>query len=74
WLAHKFDLNQAAFVLGLILGPIGEKGLRRSLILSDGDPSVLFSTPLCWLLIGLCLFGLLSPLFMSRVERKMRDA
>ena len=71
WLAHKFDLNNAAIVLGLILGPIGERGLRRSLLLNDGDPSILFSTPLCWLLIGLCLFGLLSPLLMSRVEKKV---
>ncbi|MBO4369227.1 MAG: tripartite tricarboxylate transporter permease, partial [Desulfovibrio sp.] len=73
WLAHKFGLNQAAIVLGLILGPIGENGLRRSLILNDGDPSILFSTPLCWMLIGLCLFGLISPFIMSRMERKMGE-
>ncbi len=46
YLVRKFDLNAAAIVLGLILGPIGENGLRRSLYLSDGDPSILFSTPL----------------------------
>ncbi|MDY6419233.1 MAG: tripartite tricarboxylate transporter permease, partial [Succinivibrio dextrinosolvens] len=49
YLARKFDLNPAAIVLGLILGPIGERGLRRSLMLNDGDPSILFSTPLCWI-------------------------
>ena len=71
WLAQKFGLNTAAIVLGLILGPIGEKGLRRSLLLNDGDPSILFSTPLCWLLIGLCLFGLISPLLMRHMEKRM---
>ena len=74
YLARKFDLNAAAIVLGLILGPIGEKGLRRSLLISDGDPSILFSTPICWVLIILCIVGVLSPLLMSKVERRMKGA
>ena len=74
YLARKFDLNAAAIVLGLILGPIGEKGLRRSLLISDGDPSILFSTPICWVLIVLCVVGVLSPLLMSKVERRMKEA
>ena len=41
YFVRKFDLNAAAIVLGLILGPIGENGLRRSLYLSDGDPTIL---------------------------------
>lgn len=73
YLVRKFDMNATAIVLGLILGPIGEKGLRRSLMLSDGDPSILFSTPLCWALIILCIFGLLSPVLMNRMEKKMRE-
>ncbi len=71
YLVRKFDLNAAAIVLGLILGPIGENGLRRSLMLSDGDPSILFGTPLCWMLIALCVVGIFSPLFMGRVEKDM---
>lgn len=68
YLVRKFDLNAAAIVLGLILGPIGENGLRRSLYLSDGDPSILFSTPLCWLLIAMCVLGTLSPWLMAKWE------
>lgn len=71
YFVRKFDLNAAAIVLGLILGPIGENGLRRSLMLSDGDPSILFATPLCWMLIALCVLGIFSPLFMGRVEKDM---
>ncbi|MDR1831477.1 MAG: tripartite tricarboxylate transporter permease [Fusobacteriaceae bacterium] len=66
---RKFDLNPAAIVLALILGPIGEKGLRRSLLLSGGNPGILFSTPLCWILIILCVLGIFSPLFMNKVEK-----
>jgi putative tricarboxylic transport membrane protein len=74
YFVRKFDLNAAAIVLGLILGPIGENGLRRSLYLSDGDPSILFATPLCWLLIAMCLLGIFSPLFMSRLEKHAEGA
>ena len=73
YLVRKFDLNAAAIVLGLILGPIGENGLRRSLYLSDGDPSILFSTPLCWMLILLCIVGIFSPMIMGRFEKKMME-
>ncbi len=71
YLVRKFDLNAAAIVLGLILGPIGENGLRRSLYLSDGDPSILFSTPLCWMLIILCILGTLSPYLMAKLEKSV---
>lgn len=75
YLARKFGLNNAAIVLALILGPIGEKGLRRSLALSQGDVRILFSTPMCWVLIALCIFGILSPIFMNRMEaRAAREA
>ena len=71
YLVRKFELNPAAIVLALILGPLGEKGLRRSLLLSDGDPSILFSSPICWVLIVLCVIGILSPVLMDRVQKKM---
>ena len=74
YIMRKFDLNTAAVVLALILGPIGEKGLRRSLLLSGGDIGILFSTPLCWILIILCVFGILSPLFMNLMEKKSVEA
>lgn len=73
YLVRKFGLNNAAIVLALILGPIGEKGLRRSLALSGGSPAILFSTPLCWVLILLCIFGILSPLMMDRMEKRTAE-
>lgn len=71
YLMRKFDFNAAAMVLGLILGPIGEKGLRRALLLNDNDPSILFSTPLCWILIAMCVIGIMSPILMGRLEKRM---
>ena len=70
YLMRKFDLNTAAVVLALILGPISEKGLRGALRVSGGDIGVLFSTPVCWVLIALCVFGIMSPILMNRMEKK----
>ena len=70
YLMRKMDLNTAAVVLALILGPIGEKGLRNALRSSSGDISILFSSVVCWVLIALCIVGILSPIFMSKMEKK----
>ena len=67
---RKFDLNTAAVVLALILGPIGEKGLRNALRVSQGSISVLFSSVVDWVLIALCIVGVLSPFFMNKMEKK----
>ncbi len=73
YLMRKFDLNTAAVVLALILGPIGEKGLRNALRSSQGDIGILFSSVVCWVLIALCVVGILSPLFMNRLEKKAEE-
>lgn len=65
YIMRKVNMNTAAVVLALILGPLGERGLRRSLSLSGGDISVLFSTTICQVLIALSLLSLLSPLFVK---------
>ena len=71
YLMRKFDLNTAAIVLALILGPIGEKGLRNALRVSQGSISILFSSVVCWVLIALCVVGVCSPFLMSKLEKKV---
>ena len=60
-------------VLALILGPIGEKGLRNALRASQGDVKVLFSSVVCWVLIGLCVLGIASPFLMAKLEKKSQE-
>ena len=74
YLVRKFELNNAAIVLALILGPLGEKGLHRSLLISDGNPVIFFESPVCIILIILCIFGILSPIFMAKLESKMQKS
>jgi len=40
-------------LLGVILGPISEKGLRRALMISNGDWTVFFTRPICIILLVL---------------------
>ena len=40
------------------------------MIISDGSPKILFSSVICWILIALCVVGILSPIFMSKMEKK----
>ena len=71
YLMRKFDLNTAAVVLALILGPISEKGLRGALRVSGGDIGCLFQSPVSWVLIILSIVGIFSPFIMDKFERKV---
>jgi TctA family transporter len=44
WL-EKLDCAPAPLILGLVLGPILEENLRRSLLISRGDPTVFLTRP-----------------------------
>jgi putative tricarboxylic transport membrane protein len=46
YLLRKVDVPLAPIILGLVLGPLMEKNVRRALLLSDGNWGVLFSSPL----------------------------
>ena len=43
---RKLEFPLAPLALGLVLGPMLEENLRRSLILSRGDPTVFISSPI----------------------------
>jgi len=74
YLMRKFDLNTAAVVLALILGPISEKGLRGALRVSGGDIGVLFESPVSWILIILSVASIFAPSIMARFEKsKTKD-
>jgi TctA family transporter len=46
FLLVKFGLEPAPLVLGFILGPLMEENLRRSMVLSRGDPMIFVTRPL----------------------------
>ncbi|MGE7369157.1 tripartite tricarboxylate transporter permease [Neorhizobium sp. NPDC001467] len=54
----------APVVVGLILGPMAEQQLRRALSISQGDPTVLVSSPIAATLLVLAVVALIVPLVM----------
>ena len=53
FLLVKFGLEPAPLVLGFILGPLMEENLRRSMVLSRGDPTIFVTRPLSLTLLVL---------------------
>ncbi|MBL1271158.1 MAG: tripartite tricarboxylate transporter permease [Oceanospirillales bacterium] len=75
FILRKLDIPMVPIILGLLLGPEMEKNLGHALILSDGDWTTLWSSPLAiglWLVAGL---GLVLPtVFGPLLRRRMRNA
>ncbi len=53
----KHGFAAAPTILGLILGPMAERELGRALIISHGDWTVLFKSPIALLFYGLAIFS-----------------
>ena len=69
----KAKVPTSPAILGLILGPMAEKNFRTALLKSGGDPSVFFSTVICWFFIILIvgtLFGSQLKGLMGKVFKK----
>lgn len=64
WLFRKLDIPTVPVILGILLGNSMEDNLRRAMVLSDGDWTYLFSSPIS---IGLWLaavLGFVAPIFL----------
>ena len=70
----KLDINAAPLVMGLILGPIIDFSLRRTLIVNQGDPMGFFSRPLSLALIALIVLSFVWPIWTKHRGRKQSTA
>lgn len=57
----RYGFPASPIILALILGPVMEANLRRSLIMSEGSISVFFTRPISMALISLAILTLLTP-------------
>jgi TctA family transporter len=55
----KFGCEPAPLVLGFILGPLMEENLRRSLVLSRGDPTIFVERPISAVLLAMTAITIL---------------
>jgi putative tricarboxylic transport membrane protein len=65
YIAHKTNYHVTAMLIGIILGPLFEQYLARSLRISQGDLTVLFSSTIGNVLWGLLVLSLVLPLWRS---------
>ncbi len=66
YLMRKLDFPLAPVVLGLVLGPLMERNLRRAMALSGGEWSVLFDSGIAITLWVLALASLVLPAILRR--------
>ncbi|WP_335342232.1 hypothetical protein [Sedimenticola hydrogenitrophicus] len=76
---RKLEIPLVPVILGLLLGPEMEKNLGHALILSDGDWSILWASPLAmglWIVagLGLVLPCLVGPLLRRRMNAAMKES
>ena len=72
----RVGCEPAPFVLGFILGPLMEENLRRSMVLSRGDPVVFFERPISLVLLLFAVFVfclVIFPAFRKTREEAFRE-
>ncbi len=58
----KLDFPISPIILALILGPMAENELRRSLLLSDGSFMIFLQSPIALILLIIAILSLVSPM------------
>jgi len=71
YLMKKFNYEAAPLVLALVLGPILENALRRSLMISEGVFGIFFTRPISASFLIAALLILFSPLFLKK--KRLRE-
>lgn len=62
YLMRKLGYSPAALVLALVLGPLAERALRQSLIISDAGLMIFFTRPISAVLVIAALAAVAVPL------------
>ncbi|WP_456598577.1 hypothetical protein [Blastococcus sp. SYSU DS0616] len=68
---RQFGFPVAPAVVGLILGPIAEEQLRRTLAISQGDPSALVTSPFAAIVYTLPLVFLAAGVYVKRRQARV---
>ena len=69
FILRKLNVPLVPVIMGVLLGNLMEDNLRRALAISDGDWSILFSSPLAIGLWGFAFVGFIMPMLFGRFLR-----
>lgn len=70
----KLDYAPVPLVLGLVLGPLVERGMRRTLILSEGDISVFTERPIALTFLLMTVAVIIAPGIIRRLRPRQFSA
>jgi TctA family transporter len=70
----RFGCEPAPLVLGFILGPLMEENLRRSLVISRGDPMVFIERPISAILLATTVVVVLALIVLPQFRRTRQEA
>jgi putative tricarboxylic transport membrane protein len=67
----SFEMSPIPFLIAFVLAPMLEKGLRRSLVISQGDPLIFFKSPIA---IVFFIFTIIAIISLTRgTLRKIKE-
>lgn len=70
YVLRKLDIPTVPVIMGILLGGNMETALRRAMVLSDGEWSYLFSSPIATGLWIAAIIGFIAPMFFRGVLKK----
>ena len=70
YVCRKLDIPTVPIILGILLGNAMEDNLRRAMVLSDGDWTYLFSSPITIGFWVAAFLGFAAPVFLRRFLKK----
>jgi putative tricarboxylic transport membrane protein len=71
YLMKRYEFEGAPLILAMVLGPMFENSLRRSLLLGEGSPMIFFSRPISAVFLIIAILFLISPLLTrERIGKK----
>lgn len=68
----KLDYAPVPLILGLVLGPLLERAVRRSLIMSEGDPMIFLDGALATTLVVITVLVIVLPLIKSALKASQK--
>ncbi|MDI7258851.1 MAG: tripartite tricarboxylate transporter permease [Thermodesulfobacteriota bacterium] len=72
YLMRKYDYEPAPLMVGLVLGTVMERSLRQTLIISRGDISGLWESPISAIILLIALVAAIAPSLIRYLRVKLR--
>jgi putative tricarboxylic transport membrane protein len=70
FLMRRYGFPTAPVIVGMILGPLAEEQMRRSLSISQGDPAIFVTHGISAFLLALTLVVLAAPMVVRQVKKR----